>query len=100
MVGLLNTGVGADRDGGGAGYCGRDDVARVGAPFSIVSDLRVSAAVVEGADHALGCSGQSFLPIREVDSGMGVIREGRLKDGHGEWHLYCGEDEKRAGGIP
>jgi hypothetical protein len=28
---------------------------------------------------------------------MGVIREGRLKDGHGELHLYCGEDGKGAG---
>ncbi len=30
---------------------------------------------------------------------MGVIREGRLKDGHGGLHLYCDEDGKGAGGI-
>jgi hypothetical protein len=30
---------------------------------------------------------------------MGVIREGRLKDGHGGVHLYCGEDGNGGGGI-
>jgi hypothetical protein len=99
-VGLVKMGWGADSDGGGACYCSRDDVARVGAPFSIVSNLGVGAALVEGTAYALGCSGQSFLPIRKVNSRMRVIREGRLKDGHSRDHLYCGEDGKVEGGIP
>jgi hypothetical protein len=88
-------------DGGGACYCGRDDVAWVGAPFSIVSNLGVGAAIVDGTAHALGCTAKALLfPIRKVNSGMRFVREGRLKDGHSRDHLCCGEDGKGEDGIP
>ena len=68
----------AESSGGGPRCCGGDDVARVGVPFDIVGHERVGATLVEGAAHTLGCGGQRFFPVREMDSRMGVICERRL----------------------
>ncbi len=35
-------------------------------PFGVYCNLGVSAAVVEGAAQAMGCSGQRFLPVRNI----------------------------------
>jgi hypothetical protein len=50
--GLDENGAGVGSDCSGACYYGRDDVARMGVPFSTVSNKRVGAALVEGAAHA------------------------------------------------
>jgi hypothetical protein len=105
LIGAVDGELSEDRAGSGRNTgsfccCGGDDAARVAVTFSIISDKRVSAAQVEGAAHALGCSGQSFLPIQKMDPGMQIIREGRLKDGQRQIHLDSDEDGKGGGGIP
>ncbi len=52
----------------------------------MICDEGVGATVVEGTAHALSCSGQTFLPIREVNAGVSVIRERTLKNGHRNGH--------------
>jgi hypothetical protein len=74
-------------------------VARVGVPFGIICDEGVGVTRVEGAAHALSCSSQRFLPIRKMNSGVRVIHEGRLKNGHSDVHLYSDDDEKGGGGM-
>jgi hypothetical protein len=68
----------------------------------LVKTGRAREVIVGVVVPTVGCSGQSFLPIRKVNSGMRVIRGGRLKDGHSNIHLYyySEEDAKGGSGIP